>query len=163
MQYWNKPGITSLELILEVAGLAGLIKIIVLVAGEFTLLPDKIPIHYSITGEADGFGSKELIWILPALGCLLYAMLTLLARNPHKLRYPVVITAENRDRQFINMIALLRFIKLFIVGLMVYLSYETLMNARQANPELTPLFLPASLAILTIILAVFIYRSHKFR
>jgi len=34
-------------------------------------LPDQIPIHYNLRGEADGWGSKAVLWLLPVMGPLL--------------------------------------------------------------------------------------------
>ncbi len=47
----EKPNTSSWLLILEVCGLAGLIKIIVTISEVFAILPAQIPVHYAITGE----------------------------------------------------------------------------------------------------------------
>lgn len=35
-------------------------------------LPDLIPIHFNLFGEVDGYGSKQMIWLWPALGLAIY-------------------------------------------------------------------------------------------
>jgi len=49
--------------------LAGLILAAVAVSGVFTpLLPERVPVHYNLSGEADRYGSRwELLIVFPAL------------------------------------------------------------------------------------------------
>lgn len=51
------------------------ISMIVLVTMSYSQLPEIIPIHFNSAGEADGFGSKYIIWLLPLLGGFMYLLL----------------------------------------------------------------------------------------
>ena len=163
MEKSDRPAFTSIDLILEVICLAGLIKVILMLVEEYPILPDTIPIHYTISGEANSFADRWTILILPLISFVLYSVITILSLRPEKLKYSVPITADNQERQFANMAKLLRFIKLFVVGLTVFLTSKTVTNALQTNPKLSPVFLPITIVILIAIIAFFVYRSHKIR
>jgi uncharacterized membrane protein len=67
---------------LEGIAAAGMILLLLLPAVYYTELPDTIPQHFNARGEADGFGPKITLWILPILGVVLYMILTILVRIP---------------------------------------------------------------------------------
>lgn len=75
-----------------VAGAAGLI------GWYYDQLPDQIPIYFnSPTKDANGFGSKSLLWMSPVICGIIVIGLYILNRFPHIFNYPVKITAENAE------------------------------------------------------------------
>ncbi len=101
--------------------------------------------------------------MLPTFAALVFATLSLAQRMPDKLRYPVTVTADNWNRQLHNVKLLFCFIKLYVVSLMLFLTYQTIRNANDANAVLSPWFLPVSLAVMMLIISVFIYRSYRLK
>ena len=63
-------------------------------------LPDTIAIHFTATGEPDGYGSRVSVLVLLALWWLLLGALFWLSRWPRLLNYPVAITAGNAQRLY---------------------------------------------------------------
>src|SRR5262245_3040031 len=45
-------------------------------------LPEKVPVHFGFTGEADGWGRRAMVWLLPAIGLLVYLGMTLFVMSP---------------------------------------------------------------------------------
>lgn len=41
-------------------------------------LPARVPIHFGFKGEPDGWGARPMIWLLPVIGLIIYAMMTVL-------------------------------------------------------------------------------------
>jgi|GEM_PF-569124 len=154
---------SSLILILNVIALAGTIKIIVIIGDVFAALPNQIPIHYSINGNADRYGSKLLFWILPMIAAAVFTTLSLAQRNPKNLRFPVVVTTQNVYRQLYNIRLMFCFIKLYAVTIMLFLTVQTIKNAYRADPTLSPWFLPGSLAAMIVIISIFIHRSYRLK
>ena len=44
-------------------------------------MPEQVPIHYNIAGEADSIGSKYVYYIFPAFGLLMVLILSLCERS----------------------------------------------------------------------------------
>ncbi|MEM9363927.1 MAG: DUF1648 domain-containing protein [Bacteroidota bacterium] len=81
---------------------------------SFTKLPETIPTHFNINGEADGFGSKNTIWFVLVINIFMYALLAFLANKmkPWSFNYPTKITVNNAPQVYamsIRMIVLLNF------------------------------------------------------
>jgi len=67
-----------------------LIMILVIVVGilAWPELPDKIPLHWDISGNIDSFGSKFWIWLLPAIMLGVLLLFKLLPKiDPKKANY----------------------------------------------------------------------------
>lgn len=157
----SQPRTTPVILILDVCALAGIIRTVVLIAESFSTLPQRIPIHYAITGEANGYGSKWLIWVLPAVATLIFTILTLAQRKPDVLKYPVPLTADNFSRQLHNVRLMFCFIKMYVAGIMLFLTYQTIRNANNSTAQLSSWFLPVLLVTLFAIITIFVYRSYR--
>ncbi len=77
-----------IDWILELIGAIGILFLIGIPLYYYNGLPDIIPQLYNLQGEADGFGSKGFIWILPSFGLLLYCGLFILNKFPNIFNYP---------------------------------------------------------------------------
>ncbi|GAC1492878.1 MAG: hypothetical protein NVS2B14_05770 [Chamaesiphon sp.] len=55
---------------LNVAAIAGLIANLAIAVHAWFVLSDIIPIHFGISGQPDGWGSKETLWMLPILAII---------------------------------------------------------------------------------------------
>jgi hypothetical protein len=67
----------SPDRILEIAALTLLLAtfIPILAGGQ-----ERIPIHYNPRGEVDGWGGRAMLWLFPAIGAALFAVLTVATR-----------------------------------------------------------------------------------
>ncbi|MCF8238392.1 MAG: DUF1648 domain-containing protein [Saprospiraceae bacterium] len=96
----------------------------------FDLLPETIPIHFNAAGEANGWGKKMTIWLLPLIAVFSVGMLlSVPSFNSKYINYPVAITTENRERQRQLMILFIRLLAVMIMGIMVYISYVSVQLA----------------------------------
>ena len=99
-------------------------------------LPDKVPLHWNLRGEVDGYGPK---WVLPLINIGTYALLTLLPRiDPRRENYP----RFQRSFFFIRLIMVL-----FLVGLSV-LTYLIALGVPLHVPHLIPILMLLLLAAL---------------
>ncbi len=90
----------------------------------FQQLPDTIPIHFNAAGEADGYGKKATIWLLPGIALFTVGLtLAVPFMDSKYINYPVKITEENRGQQTRLMILFIRLIGVIIMGMMVYISF----------------------------------------
>lgn len=120
---------TSTDRWMDGLSLLLLIALVVLPAYYYGSLPDRIPTHFNNAGEADGFGSKSMIWMLPAIGIAMYIMLTFLQRIPHKFNYLQEITMDNAEKQYRGGLAIMRFLKLWCTLIFLYITYGSIQTA----------------------------------
>ncbi len=116
---------TATDRWLDGLGFASLIALIALPAYWYNALPEQIPKHFNLNGEADAWGAKSGIWILPAIGTVLFALLTYLNRKPHTFNYMTTITPDNAEHQYRNAMTMIRVLRLLILLLFLYLVWGT--------------------------------------
>jgi hypothetical protein len=66
------------------AGAAIIIGTIAFTAARYGELPDRVPLHFGITGRADSYGPRPFVWLIVGLQLLcaiLYTVLYLSQRN----------------------------------------------------------------------------------
>src|SRR5690349_21757430 len=76
---------------LEATG-ALLLALFLIVAAGWRELPERVPIHFGVDGNADAWGNRLSSLMLPLIAVVLYGFLTALSRFPHAFNYPVPIT-----------------------------------------------------------------------
>lgn len=136
---------TVVDIILEVIGFLLLLAICAIPVLLYKTLPDAIPTHFGINGQADDWGSKNSIFLLPVISLILYAGLTFLNRFPHIFNYPVVVTEENAFRQYTKATLILRIVKLLMIMLFLFIEWLICnVNGKAGHPIW---FLPLTLAV----------------
>jgi uncharacterized membrane protein len=124
-----KLPLTPFDLSVEVLGFLVLIGFWIFTIHFYPSLPEVIPTHFGGGGEPDGFGSKETILGLPIVSTVLYVMLTVFSRFPHKMNYTVSITETNAEMQYRIMTRMIRVLKVFVLAVFWLLDYKTVQIA----------------------------------
>lgn len=78
-------------------------------------LPETVPVHFSPSGQPDGYGSRASMLFVPVIPTVLAIGLTFLNRFPHTFNYLEEITPANAARNYQLGTRLLRWVKLFQV------------------------------------------------
>lgn len=120
----------------------GLLIGIYLVIQAWPNLPTTIPIHFDAAGNADGFGSKGMIWLLPAIGVVMVPAMLFLRRFPWLSNVPFEITEENAAYQYGLIVRLLSLLACFVSLLFLLLVYDTISIAFGGSSLLGWLFMP---------------------
>lgn len=96
-------------------------------------VPDQIPTHFNIAGEADAYGGKGALIGLIALAWVLFILITVLMKSPNTWNIPVKVTAENRARLYSITRTMLEIIKFLAVLLMstLFISITIAANVPQ--------------------------------
>ncbi len=124
----------------------GLLIGIYLVIQAWPNLPATIPIHFDAAGNADGFGPKGMIWLLPAIGVVMVPAMLFLRRFPWLSNVPFEITEENAAYQYGLIVRLLSLLACFVSLLFLLLVYDTLTIAFGGSSLLGWLFMPIFLS-----------------
>lgn len=148
---------------LELIGLFFIFTQWLLTLLSYHSLPRRIPVHFNMAEQADRFGEKWLIWIIPSIATLVYAGLTILNHYPHIFNYPTPITAANAQRQYTYATRLIRYVKTIFALMLGYISYQVIEYAKGITTGLGHWFLPLSLMLVFIPLVYVLFKSFQAR
>lgn len=133
--------------VMELLALAFLVLLIALPFIYLQSLPERIPIHFNGAGQPDGYGNRSSIWILPVTGIFLYLLLSVISAFPHIYNFPVKITNDNAEVQYRIATRLIRVLKVLILLLFCFLSFQTIRTAAGKAAGLGKSFLPVFLLL----------------
>ena len=118
-------------------------------------LPEKIPGHYDLAGNINRWANREELLILPVVGIVLWALLTLVSTKPKWWNIPVA-EASRTEQTYSRTFTMLLETKVIIGLTFAFLTY----NSTAASP-LPGWFLPVALATLGAVLIVGVVRIVK--
>ena len=114
---------------------------------SFVKLPTTIPIHYNAAGKADDFGNKTSLFLLPAIGTILYFSLTVLNMYPQKFNYLTQITGDNAKKQYTITTKMIRHLKLIILLIFLVILFLTYRTSFGLGNGLGKWFLPITILL----------------
>ena len=121
-------------------------------------IPDEIPTHFNVYGEADNFGSKKSIIILPIFAWMIYGMISLIECFPGAWNTGVKVTPENSARVYGILKSMIVILKLFVV-----LTFTLLMVFSAISKGLPVWLLPVELVGIFGTIIVSLIRLYKVR
>lgn len=122
--------------ILDAIAFVGLVISLAIAVSNWSSLPDTIPIHFGITGQADGWGNKLFFWVFPLLNLAIVIGFTVMRRYPQTFNYPVRITPQNAEVQYEIAINLLNWFKAEFAWLFVWLEWQIINVAKGSDSTL---------------------------
>ncbi|MBK0418938.1 DUF1648 domain-containing protein [Leucobacter sp. CSA1] len=66
----------------------------------YPTLPERIPTHFGISGQADAWGPRSSVFLLLGIFAALVGGLTWLSHHPRIFNYPAVVTEHNAQRMY---------------------------------------------------------------
>ena len=154
---------SPLESVLEIFALAGLAGMVYGVAVNWSILPEKIPSHYGVSGQPDNWSGKSTLLILPIISAVLYTGLTIFSRYPHIYNYAWPITPQNAATQYRLARQLIIVFKTAIVWLFAYINWRTIQTALERAQGLGQAFLPIFLLTIFGSLGFYLYKAFQTR
>ncbi len=152
---------TSLDRFLDLSSVLLLVWMWVLVAWSYQKLPETIAIHFNVLGEADGFGNKTTLFVLPLITLFMWLLITILSRYPHIFNYAVKITEENRMRQYTMAVRFLRWLKLIVI-IIFFLILVAVISEANTNKLHNIAWLIMFIPIITFVpLGIYISKSVR--
>ena len=152
---------SKLDKFLDIFGYILLILYWMMVIIAFQKLPEEIPVHYNGAGEVDALGPKNSIFMLPAIATLQVLLMSALIKNPENLNFS---NKENIEQQIINTTKTIRFLKVGILIVFIFIDYKTIIISLEGKNEgLGIWFLPFFLALIFIPVIINIYKSWKLK
>jgi len=115
---------------------------------HYKTLPQTIPVHFDFDGKADGFGNKKYSFLMPVFTTAFYVLFAFVLRNPESANYPVEITKENKDAQFLIMEIFIRW--LYILITLIFFNSQDYMFRYAFDENVKPR-IPLAMALLAVI------------
>ncbi|GAB4313014.1 MAG: hypothetical protein Kow00127_03820 [Bacteroidales bacterium] len=157
------PGLTVGEQMADLGTLIAAIALILVPSVWYPSLPDTIAIHFDFSGNADGWGSKASIFVLPAFGIITWAGLAILSRYPDIYNYPVKIDDENRTVQYLLARKMVKYINLLTTLLFLGITLIILLSADRNHSAGMGWLLISYLVVLTIVILRYYHNAKKYR
>jgi len=151
---------SPLENVTEVLAVLGIIVNALILYYYWPALPDVIPTHFGISGEADGWGSKNTLFLLVGTNVGLYVMMTVLNFFPHTFNYLVEITEKNARAQYANARLMMNFMKVELVYLFAYVTWGTVQAALGNASGLDDRIMIIAIIVITVSPLYFIWRMR---
>lgn len=126
-------------------------------------LPARIPIHFGLNGEANGWGSPQMLWMLPVVGTFVGLLTTLIARYPGSFSYPVRVTRENQTRLEGLAQGMIAWLRLEVICLFAWIEWATIESARAQRLALPPASMTLAIAVVFGTIAIYIVRIIRAR
>lgn len=97
---------------------------VVLLILNWNSLPDQAPTHFTFDGTPDGFGGKTALILEPIVAVAFFALISVVQHFPKIWNFPVQLTAENMEREYLIASFMLNAVKVLvtIIFLMSLLS-----------------------------------------
>jgi uncharacterized membrane protein len=118
-------------------------------------LPEKIPTHFSFSGEPDSFGNRNSAYLLPCVATIIFILLTVVNRKPERFNYPVAITERNTVKQYRLAGNFIRFLRISIVIVFIIIFVFTSNTSVGEGYPYRYFLLP--IILLLVLLPVLIY------
>ncbi len=150
----------QLDYFLEWAALATLLLTFIIPQQYYASLPESIPTHFGIDGEADAFGSKRSLWILPIISLAIFILFYFISKIPHKFNYPRAINEQNAYANYKHALRGMRLLLLFILAAFLYVIW---MSIQVGLGNRTGLGWSFVLVFLTTIFGLIFYLTKGFK
>ncbi|MFK7935909.1 MAG: DUF1648 domain-containing protein [Saprospiraceae bacterium] len=154
---------TAIDKFTDKFSFASLLILLVLPAMAYADLPDQIPIHFNFKGEADNYGSKIMIWLLPVIGTAIYALLNWLSKHPEKYNYPVELHEGNAHFQYQNSVRMMCVMNAVLTMTFAYLVYLTIQMAQGNRTDLGTWTLPILMGLILVPVGYFTWQAYRNR
>jgi Protein of unknown function (DUF1648) len=108
-------------------------------------LPARVPMHFDVAGNPDGWGSPASLLFFPGIAVFIYLLFSVVTRFPSAFNYPVRVTPLNRARLeglALNMIA---WLKVELISLFTAIQWSIVEAARSHTSMAPAGFMPLAL------------------
>ena len=124
-------------------------------------LPARIPTHFDLTGQADGFGTPRMLLLLPLIAIFLYVFISLVSRRPAAFNYPARITTQNKSRLQRLAVEMIAFLKAEVLTLFALIQFCSIRTARLGENALPTALMPCALVLIFLTITLYILAMRR--
>jgi uncharacterized membrane protein len=146
-----KPEYGAMDRWLDAAGVGLLLLLWAVTIWLYFHLPETIPVHFNLHGEADRFGDKSSLFLQASIATGVFLLITLLMRVPHLFNYPVPVTEANAEKMYTNAVRMLRVVR--IAEVLIFFPELAGMYGRVQDPNrnIRLLWIPETLLAVALV------------
>ena len=137
----------AMDTFLEILGVLIILVTFFYLAMNYQALPDSLPRHYNSEGLPDAYGGKGIVWVLPAIGLILYMVIRLITHVPSLINLPFKPNPEKADFYRMKYSRMIRILNVVMVGLFAFLTYQSAQIGLGNESQLPGYFKVVSLAL----------------
>lgn len=137
----------------EAVAVAGVLIPFFYLAVQVRSLPARIPIHFDLHGNPNGYGSPATLFLLPGISALLYVGLLAVQKTPRSFNLPVPPDSPARPCYEAMAAELVAWMRLEISWTFAITTWVIVRLARSGHPPVNPMLLavPPLLVVATIV------------
>jgi uncharacterized membrane protein len=147
----------------ELAAAIAILLAVLIIVHFWAVLPDRIPTHFGFSGQPDAWGDKVMIWLLPAVAAIIFVVFAVVSRYPHAFNYPVRITDENAQRQYLLAKSLLVWLKAEICWLFAFIVRQQIIVALGNAQRFSMEFILGMTVLMFATLGVYLLKAYLAR
>lgn len=156
------PPATPLEKQLKTLSLVILAVMVIYSVSNFAKLPDEIPIHFNAKGEADDWGTKNILFFIPGVCAFLFLMMHFIGTlKPKTYNFPVKLTEDNAKKQVELAREMMQSLNVVIFGLMFYILWRMVDLATGGTGGLGVFFMVVFLVAIFGVIGYYMRLAHK--
>jgi len=106
-----KKILTQFDRTLKIGGIILLTMVWALAILNYLKATGTAPIHFNLSGQPDGYGSKTTLLFIPIISTIIYLAFTQINKFPYIYNYTTNITEENAKRQYTIATKMVRILK----------------------------------------------------
>ncbi|MGP4105614.1 DUF1648 domain-containing protein [Virgibacillus sp. L01] len=124
---------TKWEDFLNILSVILLICSIVFVVQAYNSLPEQVPTHFNAKGEADAWGNKGTVLLMPAIAFVSFIIMYFVTKAPHRFNYMVKVTEENAPRLYTLARTFMAVINFEMVAIFSYITWAMVQSASSGS------------------------------
>lgn len=117
---------------------------------QYASLPEQIPTHFGFNGNADDYGNKQSILLLPIIATVINIGLSVLSHYPERFNYTSTLTPENAMHQYRTATRILRCARIIVSCIFSFIVYRIIAGTKNGDTSLGTSFVPWILGIAMI-------------
>jgi hypothetical protein len=119
-------------------------------------LPARVAIHFDAAGNANGWGTPAVLWLLPVIVTLVYGLMAWATRYPSVFNYPVRVTPATRPCLESLTCSMIAWMQAELVCLFAWIQWATIASARRGAGTLSQWTMLAGILVIWATIAVYI-------
>ena len=152
---------TLTDRLVMTVGMVSLVVVVALPVFAWSGLPDRVPIHFGVSGEPDRWANRNMVWFLPVIGLITCFPMAVLTRYPHIYNYPWTITEENAPALYHLSRSMLIWLSAECALLFVYIEWAMLRTSTGEMDGMDVLAMPLILLVIFGTMGYFMYASWR--
>ena len=112
--------------LVEIPSLAAFLAVPVMLLAHYQSLPARIAVHFGLSGRADGWGDKGMLWVVARASALTFVLMSMTPFHPELINLPMART----PRRIETAVKMLRILKLETMVFMAGLTWMMIETVR---------------------------------